>query len=328
MNDKSISITEIARLAGVHPSTVSRALNDSPLVKEETKAWIRELADKHGYIPDALAKSLIHGKTYTIGVIVPEISSTFYSHIVDAIDSAMTSYGYHLLLCNSRFDQQTEYNAVQTLLGRRVDALIVCTPVSPDALRPVADKIPVIFCDATEEFEAFDCVSVDEKAGMSAAVKHLIQRGHRKIGCIADNVTGRRSTLFRDILLENGLAVNEDYFIQNDLMGVVSGYQAIHSLAAQNALPTAIFTTRDHIAVGAMRAAIELGIQIPDQLAIVGYDDLRISSFLYKNLTTIRQPADKIGQTASSCLLYRLGHAKALPPVRCLSTELIVRETT
>ena len=328
MKDKSINIAEIARIAGVHPSTVSRALNDSPLVKEETRIWIQKLAEKHGYIPDALAKSLIQGKTFTLGVIVPEISNSFYSHIVDAIDAKVADYGYNLLLCNSRFDREMEHNAVQILLGKRVDALVICAPISPDALRPLTAKIPIILCDVTEELHAFDYVAVDETAGISAALQHLLKQGHQKIGCIADKVTWRRGNIFRKLLSESGLAVQEKFFVENDFMGAASGYHAIHTLSDRNALPTAIFATRDPIAVGAMRAAIELQIEIPARLALVGYDDISISSFLYKNLTTIRQPADKIGRTAAEYLLYRLGHQDTPPSAAPLSPTLIIRETT
>lgn len=327
MKDK-INITEIARIAGVHPSTVSRALNGSSLIREETRVWIQEIARKHGYIPDAVAKSLSQGKTFTLGIIVPEISNTFYSHIVDAIEQTVATLGYSLLLCSSRFDRDTEWKAVQTLLSKRVDALVICAPLNMQALEPLAQRTPIILCDVMADPSGFDHVSVDEEAGMAAALDHLIEKGHQRIGCLADRVTVRRAQLFRGLLEKRGLPVNEDYFYEGETMGASCGYDGIHALADRGSPPTALFAARDNIAVGAMRAAIEQNLRIPEQLALVGYDDLTISSFLYKTLTTIRQPAEDIGNRVAEQLLHRLGHRDSPAPTDRLVPTLICRETT
>lgn len=328
MKDKSVNIAQIAKIAGVHSSTVSRALNDSPLVKPETRKWIQELARKNGYIPDALAQSLIKGKTYTLGTIVPEISNTFYSHIVDTLESNVYPYGYSLLLCNSRFDSETEYKAIQTLLGKRVDALVICAPQETDRLIPLAEKLPIILCDVTEKQEHFDSVSVDETAGIRDLIDHLLSRGHTRFGYIADRVTWHRGDIFRRILTEKGCSISEEHCVNGDALGAQCGYDAMVSLQKQSNLPTAMFAARDNIAVGVMRAAVELQIDIPREMALAGYDDLTISSFLHKTLTTVHQPADIIGQVAAEHLLYQLGHTKTAPQSDAIIPNLIIRETT
>ncbi len=328
MKEKTVNIAEIAKIAGVHPSTVSRALNNSPLIKEETRAWIQELARKHGYIPDAVAKSLIQGKTFTLGIIVPEISNTFYSHIVDTIDSILSEFGYTLLLCNSRFDKDSELNAIHTLQSKRVDAFVICAPQALEELRILSQNKPVILCDVPEIPVGFDYVAVDEEAGIAAALDHLLARGHRQIGCLADQVTKRRAHILRKLLVARGLSADAAFFFEGDSLGADCGYTGLHAIAAQGKLPTAIFATRDYIAVGAMRAAIELQLDIPAQLALVGYDDLRISSYLYRNLTTIHQPADIIGQTAAQMLLHQLGHREQPVAQIPIIPTLTIRETT
>lgn len=328
MKEKTVNIAEIAKIAGVHPSTVSRALNNSSLIKEETRVWIQELARKHGYIPDAVAKSLIQGKTFTLGIIVPEISNTFYSHIVDTIDSILSEFGYTLLLCNSRFGKDSEINAIHTLQSKRVDAFVICAPQAIAELQLLSKSKPVILCDVPETPVGFDYVAVDEEAGIAAALDHLLERGHQQIGCLADHVTKRRAHILRRLLIERGLPVDNAFFFEGDTLGAECGYTGLHAIAAKGKLPTAIFATRDQIAVGTMRAAIELHLDIPSQLALVGYDDLRISNYLYRNLTTIHQPADVIGQTAAQMLLYQLGHREQPVTQTPILPTLTIRETT
>ncbi len=333
MKNKSISITEIARIAHVHPSTVSRALNGSPLVKEETRRWISGIAQAHGYVPDAVAKSLLQGKTSTLGVIVPEISNAFYAHIVDAMEQVMVQHGYSLILSGTRFDPESELRAIRTMIGKRVDALVVCAP-SPQAeaqLLTLRRQLPVILCDPLQACPALDCVSVDEHAGIGAAVAYLREKGHTRIGCIADRVTRHRMDIFIAAMKSAGLDPQQQALCVSSDLSVNGGYAGLCALAERGPLPTAIFAARDNIAVGAMRAAIEMGLDIPRQLSLVGYDGIRISDFLYKKLTTIRQPASDIGQNAAQLLLRRLesgepGTAQDTAHIR-LVPELIVRES-
>lgn len=332
MKEKSISLAEVARLANVHPSTVSRALNGSPLVKEETRQLIQEIAREHGYIPDAVAKSLSQGKTSTLGIIIPEISNTFYSHIVDAIEQIMVQHGYNLILCGTQFQPEAEMRSIRTMVSKRVDALVMCA-ASQEAIRfltPLTANMPVVLCDVLEVPSSFDVVRVDESKGILAAVEHLKKRGHTEIGCIADKMTARRMTLLSESLQQCSLSPSPEFFYQSQELGTQCGYHGMYALAERHTLPPAIFATRDNIAVGAMRAAIELGLDIPGQLAIVGYDDLSISSYLYKKLTTIRQPAGVIGENVAEILLRKLNKKDSSKMViaTTLIPELVVRESS
>lgn len=331
MNDKTINITEIARIAKVHPSTVSRALNGSPLIKEETRRWIEEIASEHGYIPDAVAKSLSQGKTSTLGVVVPEISNSFYAHIVDAIEQVMVQRGYSLLLTGTRFDPEAELRAIRAMAAKRVDALVVCAP-SDDAsvqLEQLSQRMPVILCDTLHDTVLFDSVCVEERLGIREAVRCFKQRGHVRIGCIADRVTQRRMEIFAEELSAAEIPVERSFFYQKDDLSVQCGYDGVLELARRGTPPSAVFAARDNLAIGAMRAAIELGLDVPNELALIGYDDISVSNFLYRRLTTIRQPADAIGKNVADLLLRRLDRTadvQAISTIR-LIPELVVRES-
>jgi len=330
MKEKGIGIQELARIAGVHPSTVSRALNGSSLVKEETAREIRALAAKHGYIPDDVAKSLCQGKTSTLGILVPEISNSFYAKIVDAIESLMTPKGYSIILTGTRFDPETELQAIRTMASKRVDALIVCDPSQEGAvqLEVLAKRMPVIVCDTVRVHETLDCVSVDETRGMLQGLSYLLSRGHTSIGCISDRHTGRRMDIFARMLRENGVSLQQEYFFRGADSGVESGYKGLCAMLEKGTLPKALFAARDNIAVGILRAAAEHKIRIPEELSILGYDDIPLSDYLSRKLTTIRQPAAQIGEKAAELLQLRLSDRQKREPVSIrLVPELVVRES-
>ena len=330
MKDKSISITEIAHMAHVHPSTVSRALNGSPLVKEATRREIAAIAQKYNYTPDAVAKSLQLGRTSTVGVIVPEIANAFYACIVDAVEQIMVSQGYSLILAGTRFDPQAELRAVQTMCTKRVDALVVCAPSAEaeQALTALAGRMPVILCDPLHESAALDSVRVDEQAGIARAADYLIRRGYTDAGCIADRVTTHRMALFTRAMAARGFPVRPEALYTGSTLAEPCGYAGLMALEGRSVLPAAVFAARDTIAAGVMRAAIERGLDIPGRLAIIGYDGSSTSGYLYKKLTTVRQPADEIGRNVARLLLRRLNAQTPPEPEQvCLAPELLVCES-
>ena len=332
MKTRSVNITQIAKLANVHPSTVSRALNGSPLVKQETREWIEQIAKENGYIPDAVAKSLSMGQTLTLGVIVPEISNPFYAHIVDEIEKIVGKKGYSLIIAGAGFDPKLEYKAIRTMIGKRVDALVMCAP-SPETeqeLMSVSKRLPVVLCDTSREESQIDNVYVDERAGIKQAVQYLKEQGYQKVGFLADAVTKRRMDIFREAMRECDMPVEERYLYCGTETAVFSGYHGLRSMAEQNRLPDAVCTARDNVAIGAMRAAIEMGIDIPNQLGLIGYDDISVANFLYRKLSTIQQPADEIGRNIANILMSKLACAnesKSVISVR-LIPKLVVREST
>ncbi len=194
-----MNLKKIAELTGVHPSTVARAVNDDPRVTQETRETIKKAAEDNGYIRDALAKSLIEGKTFTLGVIVPEVSSSFYSRIINEIENEVSKSGYSLIIAATDFRYEKEKKAIQTILAKRVVALVLCA-ISERAIeehRAQLDSVPVVLCDIASEGDYYDCVYVDEKRGILEAVEYLKKLGHSKIAYIAEQgITQRRMDIF------------------------------------------------------------------------------------------------------------------------------------
>lgn len=333
MRNKKVNIVEIAHIANVHPSTVSRALNNSSLVNEKTRKWIQSIAASAGYIPDVIAKSLHSGQTSIIGIIVPEISNSFYSHVIDAIEQNVSRFGYDLILSGTHFDPTNEIHAIQTMLGRQVDALVVFAPSAnaTEFLNTFRDQIPIVLADTVKMENMWDSVYVDEHAGIHAAIQHLKVRGYSRVGCIADHVTARRLDVFTSCLRDNGLEIYPSFLYRGQSFGVECGYEGMLSFAKKSTLPDAIFATRDNVAIGIMRAIIEMNIAIPQQIGIVGYDDISSSNYLYKKLTTVHQPTDRIGESVSNLLLDRLQRnsvkSEDVSLIR-LVPQLVIREST
>jgi len=329
----NITIKEIARLTEVHPSTVSRALNGSQRVKPETRERIEKAAMDGGYIRDSLATSLIIGKTYTVGILVPEISSTFYSRIVDEIETEISVEGYGIIIAATNFLYPAEKKALNSMLSKRVDALVICAPSDQilEDCRNLRISIPLVLCDTTKENLPFNDIYMNEKKGIKKAVTYLAGLGHRDIGFIAEEkLTGHRLEKIAGIMKKCGVKPNHDWIRIESEIGAECGYNAMRYFFNNKRFPTAVLCARDYIAIGAMRAVMEKGLKIPGFISIVGYDDLEISRYLLPALTTVRQSSEEIGRQAGKMLLKVINPETKEENIShiVLTPQLIVRETT
>jgi LacI family transcriptional regulator len=329
----SINIKEIARLTSVHPSTVSRALNGSLRVKPETRKRIEEIALEGGYIRDSLAKSLIIGKTFTVGILVPEISSTFYSRIIDEIETGISVEGYGIILAATNFQYPSERKALNSMLSKRVDALVICAPsdrILDDYLN-IRINTPIVLCDTTRENLPLNDVYEDEKKGIREAVLYLAGLGHRDIGFIAEeNLTSHRLDNFMKVMKKCALKPDPDWIRLESETGPECGYKTMKRFFSKNRFPTAVLCARDTIAIGAMRAVVEKGLRVPKFISIVGYDDIEISQYLQPALTTVRQSSEEIGRQVGKMLL-ELIHSDSKKDDKThivLKPRLVVREST
>jgi LacI family transcriptional regulator len=327
-----INIKKIAQLTGVHPSTVSRALNGSQRVKPETRERIEKAANEGGYIRDSLAKSLIVGRTYTAGILVPEISSTFYSRIIDEIENEISREGYGIIIAATNFHYPSEKKALNSMLSKRVDALISCA--SSDEIledyRRIRGNVPLVLCDTTREGIPFNDVYMDEKRGIQEAVFYLVGLGHRKIGFIAeDALTRHRLDNFIKVMKKCRLRLSRDHIRLEPGTGSECGYNAMMRFLEGGRLPTALICARDTIAIGVMRAAAENGLKVPDDISIVGYDDIDVSRYLLPALTTIRQSSEEIGRQAGKMLLKLINEGSKTGDKThiVLTPQLIIRES-
>ena len=332
------SIKDIARAAGISHSTVSRALNDSPLVNAETKARVRRLAQELGYSPDAAARSLVMGRTRTVGVVVTTIADPFAAGVVEGIERTAYAHGYSLILAASSDDPQREIAAVEMLRSKRVDAVIVTSSrvgaLHQERLRSAGVPVILLNSHSQQQMPNAYSVRVDDVHGGRLATEHLLGRGHRRIAHVtgpeghspsSDRLAGYRSALA-------GAGIDYDpAYVVGGTGRLDGGCAALRSLLALRDRPTAVFCYNDMTAIGLLSAARNEGMVTPRDLAVVGFDDIPLAAHVAPALTTIAQPMFELGERAMNMALVFMGHEGIAP---CdvtdviLQGQLIVREST
>ncbi len=305
-----VSIKDIAKAAGVSHSTVSRALSDSPLVSDETKARIQRLAKEMGYSPDSLARSLVTRQTHTVGVVVTTIVDPFIAQVVQGIEATAQDHGYTVILCSSGAEPDREISAVEMLRSKRVDGVIVTSSrigaLYLDHLERIGVPIVLINNHNEDSGRYTFTVTVDNRHGGHLATEHLANLGHRRIAYVtapADHSSDLdRLTGYQQALSEAGLEPDPALIIPGNGRAD-GGERALESLRALEALPDAVFCYNDMTAIGLMTAARRAGLSVPRDLAVVGFDDIPFATHCHPPLTTIAQPKIEMGQLAMKMAL-------------------------
>ncbi len=328
-----VTIKDIAQVAGVSPSTVSRALNDSPLISQETKARIRRIAEELGYERNELARGLVKGTSRALGLIVPDITNPFFAEIARGVSDVAHAEGYGVLLCTTEGDLAREAEYLRFLRRKRVDGLILSavTMDDPNLSELLNSSIPFVLVSRLVRGLDAPFVVGDDKAGARLAVEHLIHLGHEKIAFIGGpaNVQSShdRMIAYQEVLREYGLKLYSWWAVFADFTQK-AGYEAAKKMLRGGSRPTAIFAANDVIALGVMEAAEELGFSIPQDLSLVGYDDISYAALPRIQLTTVAQPTYEMGKIAAEYLLA-VCEGEAREKLRCmLSPRLVVRKTT
>jgi DNA-binding LacI/PurR family transcriptional regulator len=327
-----VSIYDIARAAGVSPSTVSRALEDHPRIGAETRKRIQKLAREMDYVPSTVARSLTAKKTWTIGMVLPTISDPFMGRVVEGVEQAAIEAGFNVFISTSQNDRQREIEVVAMLQKRRVDGIIVIASHLFDGWPRAVhhSRVPVVMIDEQNPGENMHFVAVDDRSGARIAVEHLLALGHRRIGYVG--VSNRpqsnqyRLKGYQDALQAAGEAVDPALIITvDDVMehGQI-GEASLEPLLAAGA--TAVFCYNDTTAIGLLAACARSGLTIPEQLSIIGFDDIDMAAYTLPPLTTMRQPRFELGQWAMQMMLALLDGQE--PANRIIPAELIVRQTT
>lgn len=325
-----ITIKEIAEIAGVSTTTVSQILNHKgDRFSEETKARVLKAVKDFDYNPDYFAKNMISKQSKTVGMIVPDVTDLFFSKVIEGVETYFNKKGYMILLCNSRHSENMEKDYIKQLQNRSVDGIILASPNSHELEKDLKHS-PYILIDRGLNTRKEGNLLVDEYKGTYDAVQHLVDGGHSKIGMLTNEIgyyeMTERFDAYYDCLMNNNILYKEDYLSRGPLT-IDGGYQAAKILLAKTPL-TALYCGNDQMAVGAYRAARELGLTIPDDLSVVGFDDLEISSFLTPPLTTVFQPAFEIGYTAANYLLRAIEFPNEPVPNKTFETKFIVRNST
>jgi len=317
------TIIDVASVAGVSTATVSRVLNGGPVTRQ-TRSAVEVAIHQLGYRRNNLARGLVTGRTGVIGVLIPDLVGPLYAEMARGIEDVLEPLGMHAMVVTDNRDLERERSSVELLLTRQVDALIIIgSHLDDKALHELAGNVPVGLIQREAEGSTFSQVEIDNRRGIRKAVAHLIARGHRRLALLAGiRRDGReRRQTFEEILKELGLP--SPLIFEGDF-SEASGYQVGVDLAA-HAEVTAVVCTNDRMALGAYHALKSRGKRIPQDISVIGFDDLPWASYLDPPLTTIRQPGREMGCRAAEQVLR---HPQAARTVRILIDPLLIERAS
>lgn len=330
----TISIKDIAKAMNISYSTVSRALNNSPRVKQETRQQIQQLASDMGYLPSAVARSLVTRRTNTIGVVVTKITDLFFAEVIQGIEETALTYGHSVILMNSEGQPDYELAAIQSLRERRVDGIIlVAACASTESKKRLFNgplETPIVIINNVQQEHIGYSVETDNIGGGQTATQHLLDLGHRRIAYIAGPVSEwdsmERQQGYEQTLQAAGVTVEPDLIVRGDNLPE-GGMQAMRQLLTLLAPPTAVFCYNDVTALGAMRAAYDAGWRVPQDFSIIGFDDIALAPYFEPPLTTVAQAKLEMGEKAVQMVFDLLAGAEIVEKW-VLPSQLIVRAST
>jgi DNA-binding LacI/PurR family transcriptional regulator len=343
---KPVTLADIAALAAVTPMTVSRVINNSlGYVHVETRERVLRVAREMNYRRNGLARGLKRQRTETVGLVIGDIANPFAAELTRGVREVLERRGYSLFICISEHTAREDVQAFDSLADHRADGLIVATRGSRsgnERLQELIDSgVPVSLIGRDFRHQHADLVTADHLKGGYEATRHLIQLGHQRIGFVGVSLTQgsrlRRFQGYLEALTEHGLAVEERLIVggrsTSDQMPGYSteemGYDGMVKLLALKKRPTAVFARNDFTAVGALNAIKRAGLRIPEDIAVVGYDDIPLATHTSPALTTVRQPTREQGRVAAEFLLQRIEEDRERPrEERRFECELVVREST
>ncbi len=336
MSDRPATLRDVAAAARVHPATASRALNPGTrlLVSEETARRVTEAAERLGYRPNPVARSLRTRRSHTMGVLIPDLNNPLFPPIVRGLEDRLAEHGYVALIGNTDGDAARERMVFDQMRARHVDGFVLATAtLHSDILDEATEAdLPVVLMNRTAEGYPFSSVSVDNEQGVRAAVAHLISLGHTRIGHIAgpqDISTGlARLRGFRDSMRSHDLAVDDGQVVYATALSLAEGLRCGRELLEGNDELTAIVAGNDMLAVGCYGAFDELGVRCPQDVSIIGFNDMPFIDRLRPPLSTVRFPHYQLGTEAANLLLERIETGGGPVKILYLAPELIVRGST
>jgi len=324
------TIKQVALVAGVSFTTVSHVLNNTRPVSPDARARVLAAVEQLHYVPSALARSLRSRTTGTIGLIIPNNTNPYFSEVARGIEDSCYAAGYSVILCNSDDDPAKQRDYLNVLLTKRCDGLIVAALDSRENELISKMKVPAVLIDRAPRDVAIDVVGVDNRAGGELAAQHLLGLGRRRVACIGgpEDIAISRERLEGVALgLEaGGLSLDPALTAFADFTSG-GGYAAARRLLALpgGERPDALFCCNDLMAIGALRAAAELGLSVPEQLAVVGFDDIDLARFVHPPLTSVAQNTRNLGRITAQCLLARIADPAMGRQMRTIAPELHVR---
>ena len=325
------TIRDVARKAGVSHQTVSRVINGSESVLPETRAVVESAIEQMGYHPSAIARSMARGQTHTLACISPNLTDYTFASVIEGAETEARQHEY-FLLSSSASDPQAFHELVNELVGhRRVDGLIVINPYADERYKFLPKDFPLVFVGARSHDEKVCSVALNDEKVAYEATQHLIALGHTNIAMITgpmeEDCSQDRTEGYQRALKEANIPFDETMVIEGD-WSATSGQSALQSFVEDGRVPTAVFAQNDRMAMGVLRAARDANLKIPSQLAVIGVDDMPLSSYFDPPLTTMRQDMPLIGQKATRMLLDIIQNKSTEIREVKLPAQLVVRQST
>jgi len=325
------TLRDVAQKAGVSHQTVSRVINGSLDVLPETRALVEAAIAEMGYHPNAIARSMARGQSHTLACISPNLTDFTFASVIEGAEVEARQHKY-FMLSSSASDPESFRELVDELVGhRRVDGLIVINPYADQRFEFIPKDFPLVFVGASAHEKNICSVSLDDEKVAYEATRHLLTLGHTNIalvtGPMEEDCSQDRTEGYRRALAEAGIAFDETMVIEGDWTAT-SGQDALLSFVEQGRVPTAVFAQNDRMAMGVLSAAREAGIKVPAQLAVIGVDDMPLSSYFDPPLTTMRQDIPRIGRDATRMLLDMIQKKTTETCDLKLNAELVVRQST
>jgi LacI family transcriptional regulator, galactose operon repressor len=329
-------IKDVAREANVSVATVSRVINNIPLVNDETKKKVLEAIEKTGYKPNAIARSLKMQKTNTFGIMIPDISNSFYTQVVRGVEDICNMYEYNIILCNTDLDPQKEQRYLDVLMEKQSDGILYIGKGISQELKEkmVQSNVPLVTGAIHDHEYSIPSVMIDNEAAAYDMTKYLISLGHKKIAHFSDNdhnsiVAREREEGYKRALEKEGIEMTKEWQLM-DTYNAQGGYKmmgALLDLKEENR-PTAIVAANDEVAIGAIRKAIESGIKIPEDMSIAGFNNFSISEWVNPSITTVSHPMYDIGAVSARMLIKMINKEELESKNIIVPHEIIEREST
>ena len=335
------SIKTVAQQAQVSIATVSRVLNGTKYVSPDVEKRVLDAIHSLNYQPNAPARNLRRQRTLSVGVLLPRLNDFFFSDLAYKLEKTLSAAGYNPLFCSTENDEEKEAGLVDNLITHRVDAVILVPAVpvhkSVGSVRRLLERsIPIVLVDrAMTDYQLNQVLSNNDR-GAYDATTYLLELGHRQIGVIdsgegpktAGEPGHERMKGIQRAMREQGSPLNPELVLFDKLDNIEMGYHGTFKLLRDQPQVTAIFALTDAIAVGVLRAASELGLRVPYDLSVIGFDDIVLASHVIPRLTTVAQPVEQIGEKATELLLRQIHDPEVQPETVKLDTPLVIREST
>ncbi|MDO6565253.1 LacI family DNA-binding transcriptional regulator [Amphritea sp. 1_MG-2023] len=329
---KSATMGDVARAAGVAPATVSRYLNNPDVVSPKTKHKIDQAIRAMNYVPHAAARTLASKKSRMIGAIVPSLDSNLFAPALEAFQSQVSKAGYTLVVASDNYDAEQEFKHINQMVSHGIDALLLVGSSHDEAIYQLlkAKQIPYVLTWTTTPQEEHPCIGFNNKIAAANVANYLMDLGHTKFAMISNNIkrndrAHKRLLGVRDALALRGLSMSDEYLVERPI-SAEQGREAFRLLMSRSEPPTAIICGSEPFAYGAIFESKHLGLEVPRDVSITGFDDMWLASLITPSLTTVRTPQQKVGALAADYLIAKLtGKDVALPTP--LEVEIIVRES-